>query len=81
MLEKIEGGANPPPLSDPESQHMYINFTKRLKNFKQWLNMAACFGLQPHRQKKSAAPEQLLIPYNADQMQNSEGSIDLVEMD
>lgn len=43
--------------------------------------MAACFGLQPHRQKKSAAPEQLLIPYNADQMQNSEGSIDLVEMD
>lgn len=31
---------------------MCLNFTKRLKHFKQWLNMAACFGLQPHRQKK-----------------------------
>lgn len=81
MLEKIEGGANPPPPFRCWKPAYVYKLHKAVKKLQTVIEYGRLLWTSATSTKKSAAPEQLLIPYNADQMQNSEGSIDLVEMD
>lgn len=70
MLEKIEGGVDPPPpllFKCWKPAHVY-KLHEAVKTLQTVIEYGHLLWTSATSTKKSAAPEQLLIPYNADQI-------------